>query len=151
MWETPIVEWIDGVSKNASFTLTIFNLKEDNFDGLSGWTFCFLIACNFSKTILYWSFGREKKRVIFYFFVFLFGGRGVLCWWWLISSCSAYFIICLTKLYLFLIRDNFWWYSPFLWGGLSREAKVIDSHTRISGSDFDTLLIVKMMALTCTS
>ncbi|KAL0005952.1 hypothetical protein SO802_013513 [Lithocarpus litseifolius] len=37
--ETPIAEWIDSVSENASFTLTIFNPKGDNFDGLSGTIF----------------------------------------------------------------------------------------------------------------
>ena len=39
-----IADWTDG----ASFTLTTSNPKEDNFDGSSGCTFSFLMACNTS-------------------------------------------------------------------------------------------------------
>jgi hypothetical protein len=46
--ETPIADWTDGASENASFTLTTSNPKEDNFDGSSGCTFSFLMACNTS-------------------------------------------------------------------------------------------------------
>ena len=38
----PIADWTDGASKNASFTLTTSNIKEENFDGSSGCTYGFL-------------------------------------------------------------------------------------------------------------
>ena len=56
----PIVDWIDGASENASFTLTTSNPEEDNFGGSSGCIFSFLMACNTSIFFSYLSFGLEK-------------------------------------------------------------------------------------------
>ena len=72
-----IADWTDG----ASFTLTTSNPKEDNFDGSSGCTFSFLMACNTSIFFLL-DFGFRKSSIcslchsnsMTYYFLLLF-------WW----------------------------------------------------------------------
>ena len=75
-----IADWTDG----ASFTLTTSNPKEDNFDGSSGCTFSFLMACNTSIFFLL-DFGFRKSSIcslchsnsMTYYFLLLF-------WWWMV-------------------------------------------------------------------
>jgi hypothetical protein len=85
----PIVDWTDGASENASFTLTTSNIEEENFDGSSGCTYSFLMTCNTSIVFLlvflvlkklHLFIGSLKQHDLLFNTTF-FGCFGFLVWW----------------------------------------------------------------------